>query len=42
VEWFRKGAEAGLPLARFNLGCCLDTGKGVETPDYPAAADWYT
>jgi TPR repeat protein len=41
VEWFTKGAEAGLPRAMFMLGCCLDEGKGVAAPDYPAAADWY-
>jgi len=40
VGWFTKGAEAGLPTARFNLGRSLDIGEGVA-PDYPAAADWY-
>jgi len=41
VEWYTKGAEAGLPRATFNLACCLDEGKGMAAPDYQAAADWY-
>jgi len=41
VEWFTKGAEAGLPKAMFNLGWLLDTGQGVAAPDYPAAAGWF-
>jgi TPR repeat protein len=41
VEWFTKGAEAGLPNAMHNLGCSLEEGEGVPVPDYPAAADWY-
>jgi hypothetical protein len=41
VEWYTKGAEAGLPASKFNLACCLDAGWGVAAPDYPAAADWY-
>jgi TPR repeat protein len=41
VEWFTKGAEAGLPKAMHNVGCCLDAGEGVSAPDHPAAADWY-
>ena len=41
VEWFTKGAEAGLPRAAFNLGNMLDNGEGVAAPDYPAAAVWY-
>ena len=41
VEWHTMGAEAGLPTAMFSLGVCLDTGKGVAAPDYPAAAGWY-
>ena len=41
VEWFTKGAEAGLPGAMYDLGCRLDTGEGVAAPDYPAAAGWY-
>jgi TPR repeat protein len=40
VAWFRKGAEAGLPRAMFNLGCSLDMGEGVEA-DYTAAASWF-
>jgi hypothetical protein len=40
VEWFTKGAEAGLPPAFFDLGCCLDRGEGVAR-DYPAAAYWF-
>jgi TPR repeat protein len=39
--WATEGAETGLPDATFTLGCCLDKGQGVATPDYPAAADWY-
>ena len=41
VGWFRKAAEAGLPPAMHNLGCCLDEGVGVGAPDYPAALYWY-
>jgi len=41
IVWFTKAAEAGLPYAMFNLGVCLDEGRGVAVPDYPAAADWY-
>ena len=41
MGWFTKGAEAGLPQAQYNLGVCLDAGKGVAAPDYPAAAGWY-
>jgi len=41
VEWFTKGAEAGLPIAMYNLGGCLDAGQGVAAPDSLAAADWY-
>ena len=41
VEWYTKGAEAGLPDATFNLGCSLKLGEGVAAPDYPAAAEWY-
>ena len=40
VEWYTKGADAGLPQATFSLGCSLDTGEGVAAPDYPAAAGW--
>jgi len=41
VEWFTKGAEAGLPQAMCNLGCSLHLGEGMVAPDYLAAADWY-
>jgi len=41
LEWFTKGAEAGLPKAMFTVGLCLDKGNGVAAPDYPAAASWY-
>jgi TPR repeat protein len=41
IEWFTKGAEAGLPKAMCTLGLCLDGGEGTATPDYPAAAGWY-
>jgi len=38
VEWYAKGAEAGLPEAMYMLGHCLDTGEGLAAPDCPAAA----
>jgi hypothetical protein len=41
MEWYTKGAEAGLPGAMFNLGVLLDQGEGLAAADYPAAADWY-
>jgi len=41
VDWYTKGAEAGLPIAMHNLGVCLDMGVGVAAPDYPAAGGWY-
>ena len=41
VEWYKKGAEAGLPNALYNLGNALDAGEGVAAPDYRAAAGWY-
>jgi hypothetical protein len=41
MEWYTKGAEAGLPFSKFNLAMCLNSGEGVAAPDYPAAADWY-
>ena len=41
VKWTTKGAEAGLPKAKFNLGVLLDTGEGMAAPDHPAAAGWY-
>ena len=44
VTWYTKAAEAGLPIAMFNLGCSLDgqdQGEGGAPPDYPAAAAWY-
>jgi len=41
VEWYNKGAEAGLPTAMFNFAVSLDRGDGVAAPDYPAAAGWY-
>jgi len=41
VGWLTKGAEAGLPDAMFALGNCLDKGRGVAAPDYPAAAEWW-
>jgi len=41
LVWYTKGAEAGLPDAMYNLGCCLDKGEGEAAPDCPAAADWY-
>jgi len=41
VEWYTKGAKAGLPQAMFTLGNVLDAGEGMAAPNYPAAADWY-
>ena len=41
LEWLTKCAETGLPKAMFSLGYRLDSGTGVATPDYPAAAEWY-
>jgi TPR repeat protein len=41
VQWWTKGAKAGLPGAMFWLGWLLTTGEGEVVPDYPAAADWY-
>ena len=41
VEWYPKGAEAGLPRAMFNLGNALDKGEGVAAPDHAAVAGWY-
>jgi hypothetical protein len=41
VLWYTKGAEAGLPRAMYNLGCCLDQGEGGAAAGCPAAADWY-
>jgi len=41
LEWYTKGAEAGLPLAMHNLAWVFDAGMGVAAPDYPAAAKWY-
>ena len=40
VKWWTKAAEAGLPIAMFHLGCCLDQ-VGVAAPDNPEAAVWY-
>jgi TPR repeat protein len=31
-----QAAEAGLPVAMFNLALCLDKGEGAAPPDYPA------
>jgi TPR repeat protein len=41
VEWFTKGAEAGLPGAMFMLALSLEVGGEVAAPDCPAAVDWY-
>ena len=41
IEWYTKGAEAGLPKAMFNFGLMLDHGEGMAAPDYPAAAGWF-
>jgi len=41
VEWYMKGAEAGLPLSMFKLAEGLDTGEMVAVPDYAAAVYWY-
>ena len=42
LEWFTKGAEAGLPEAMHNVGSSLDEGRGVAAPDGPAAVVWYS
>ena len=41
MMWYTKGAEAGLPLAMYNVDVVLDKGQGVAAPGHPAAADWY-
>jgi hypothetical protein len=41
MEWYTKGAEAGLPEAMFAVGVSFDKGEGAAAPDYPAAAGWY-
>ena len=41
MAWYTKGAEAGLPMAMFNLAVSLDAGEGVAAPDYPAAMGWH-
>ena len=41
MQWFTKGAEAGLPCAMFLLATVFDQGEGAAAPDYPAAAGWY-
>ena len=41
MEWYTKGAEAGLPKAMYFLGASLERGEGVAAPDHRAAADWY-
>jgi len=40
VKWATMGAEAGLPMAMFELGCHLDQGIGVAA-DYPVASGWF-
>jgi TPR repeat protein len=42
MQWYTKGAEAGLPGAMYKLGSMLDQGQGVAAPpDCLAAADWF-
>jgi TPR repeat protein len=41
VEWFTKGADAGLPRAMYDLGRSLDSGEGVAAADSLAAVGWY-
>jgi TPR repeat protein len=42
IEWYTKGAEAGLPTAMYSLGFNLSShDEGGAAPDYPAAAGWY-
>jgi len=41
VQWLTEAAEAGLPIAMFNLGACLDQEGSPSALDHPAAADWY-
>ena len=38
-DWFERGADAGDPVAAFNLAVCLTEGLGVER-DERKAAEW--
>lgn len=38
-EWFRKSAEAGLPMAMNNLSDCYESGSGVGV-DHVKALEW--
>ena len=40
VKWFRKAAEQGHSEAQYYLGCCYDSGEGVDQ-DYALAVEWY-
>eukprot|EP00935_MAST-01C_sp_MAST-1C-sp1_P001411 g1411.t1 len=41
VQWFRKAAELGDPLAQINLGACYIHGDGVAQSN-ETAVEWYT
>ena len=40
VKWFRKAAESGHSEAQYYLGCCYDSGQGVDQ-DYALAVEWF-
>lgn len=40
VNWLRKAAEQGNAAAQNNLGCCYDSGQGVEQ-NYIEAVQWF-
>lgn len=40
VEFYRKGAEQGIPAAQYCLGVCYANGAGVDK-DLKQAAKWY-
>ena len=40
AEWYRRAAEAGLPVAQCNYAACLFSGSGVAA-DRGAAMEWF-
>jgi TPR repeat protein len=40
VEWHRKAADQGNPLAQYNLGLCYYNGEGIDK-DLVEAVKWY-
>jgi len=40
AEWYKKAADQGHALARYDLGVLYDQGNGVRQ-DYTVAAAWY-